>query len=125
MQHRAGIIKTVAWVLRIVISLTFIGHGTFAILGNVHWLTYLNTVGFSIEMAKEVIVIIGVLDIIVAIMMLIKPYKYVVLWAFIWAFATALIRPISGESILAFIERGANWGAPLALYLLLYFRKNA
>ena len=59
------------------------------------------------------------LDILIAIIILFKPYKYIVVWMVLWAFSTALIRPLSGEPIWAFIERGANWGAPLALYCLL------
>ena len=43
----------------------------------------------------------------------------IVLWALFWAFSTAVIRPLSGESIWAFIERGANWIAPLVLFNLL------
>jgi len=63
------------------------------------------------------------IDVLVALMILIKPfkkpYKYIVLWAVIWGFSTVLIRPISGESILAFIERGANWGVPFSLFYVL------
>ncbi len=111
--------KTIEWLLRIVVSMTFLGHGVFALKGNATWLVYLETVGFSIERSKELLMIIGALDLLVAVIILIKPFKYVVLWAVIWAFSTAFIRPISGEPIWAFIERGANWGAPLALYLML------
>lgn len=104
--------------------MTFFGHGMVALGGNVKWLPYLNTVGFSIETAKDMILVIGGLDLVIAAVILFKPYKYVVLWAVIWAFSTALIRPISGEPIWAFIERGSNFGAPLALYLLLKYRKK-
>jgi hypothetical protein len=106
------------------VFLTFLGHGFFAIKGNESWLVYLTTVGFTIDMSKDLILAIGVLDILVAVSILIKPLRYIVLWAVIWAFATALIRPISGESIFAFIERGANWGVPLALYFVLTKNKS-
>jgi hypothetical protein len=36
----------------------------------------------------------------------------------IWGFWTALVRPIVGEPIWDFVERFANWGAPLALLAL-------
>jgi len=63
-------------------------------------------------------------DILVALVVLIKPNKYVLFYAIFWAFATALIRPISGEPFLEFIERSANWAAPLALLLLLRTLQN-
>ena len=74
-------------------------------------------------MAEQIMPVIGTVDIAVAVLILIKPLKPVVIYAFIWAFLTALIRPVSGESILMFVERAGNWATPLALYLLLYYKK--
>jgi len=62
--------------------------------------------------------LIGIMDIGIAILALVKPFKIVILWATIWAFITALIRPITGDPIWDFIERTANWAAPLALLTL-------
>ena len=42
----------------------------------------------------------------------------------LWGFWTALIRQIVGEPIWDFVERWANWGAPLALLLLIGWPKN-
>jgi len=50
---------------------------------------------------------------------LLKPIKSVLLWAAFWGFWTALVRPIVGQPIWDFVERSANWGAPLALYYLI------
>ena len=66
---------------------------------------------------------IGVLDIIVALIILLRPNKVFVIWAIIWTFSTALIRPVSGEPIWDFIERGANWIVPICLYINLYSKK--
>jgi hypothetical protein len=117
-------LETIEYILRLVVFMTFLGHGMVAYLGNAGWLGYLLTAGFSLENANDVLPLIGVLDMVVALIILLKPLKYVVLWAVIWAFSTALIRPLSGESVWAFVERGANWGAPLALFLLLQYQKN-
>jgi len=111
-------------ILRIATAMTFFGHGVYAIQGNTGWLIYLETVGFSVERAKDMIEIIGMADLMVAFIILLRPNKYVVLWAFIWAFATAVMRPLSGESIWEFVERGANWGAPLALFFMLKMKST-
>ncbi len=108
-----------AWILRIGIAMTFIGHGMFAISGKPNWLPYLEVVGFPLYLAERIIVYIGYLDLLVALFILYKPYRGVVIWAFIWTLSTALIRPISGEPIWDFVERGANWAAPLALLFIL------
>jgi len=112
-------IKSLELILRVAVFMTFLGHGMFAIGGNANWLIYLQTVGFSIETSKNLIVIIGILDVIVAAIILLKPHKYVVLWAFVWAFSTAVVRPLAGESIWTFVERGSNWAVPLVLFFLL------
>lgn len=110
--------KVVKWVLRIGIFGTFLGHGIIALSVTPSWLPYLTVVGFSEFTAQYLMRSIGCLDLIVAAFVLIKPMRIVLIWACIWTFATALVRPIAGESILEFVERGANWAAPLALLLL-------
>jgi hypothetical protein len=105
------------WVLRIGVFGTFLGHGLLAISVNPSWIPYLVSVGINPDQAKMLMPVIGSLDIIVALWVLLKPNKYVVLWAVLWAMATAIIRPLSGELFLTFVERAANWAAPLALYL--------
>ena len=116
-------LKKIELILRFAVFMTFLGHGILALMVTPKWLVYLQTVGFSLDASKKLIVIIGMIDVLVAITILLKPFKHVVLWAVIWAFSTALIRPIAGQSILAFIERGANWGAPMALLYLLSYNK--
>jgi len=110
--------KMVEWILRIGVFLTFLGHGSFALMVRPDWVVYLTTVGFSIEQARMVMPWIGGLDMVIAVTVLLYPVRVVVLWAVIWTFSTALIRPLSGLSWLEFVERGANWAAPLALLLL-------
>lgn len=116
--------KTVALVLRIGVFGTFLGHGILAFQVKESWIKYLNTVGFSDDQALMIMPVIGIIDILVSIVILLKPIKPIVIYAFIWTFLTALMRPISGESMLEFIERSANWAAPLALYFLLYKKRD-
>ena len=115
----------VIWILRIGVFGTFLGHGIFALGKRASWIIYLNTVGFSDQMATALMPIIGGIDILVALWVLIKPNRYVLIYAVCWTFATALIRPLAGEPWLEFIERSANWAAPLALLLLLKVQKNS
>ena len=108
----------VKWMLRIGIVCTFCGHGMNALHINEKWIPLLTVYGFSIEQAKMLMPLIGIADIIVALFILIYPARLLLGWAFCWAFATALTRFIAGEVVWEFIERGANWAAPLSLLLL-------
>lgn len=89
----------IEWVLRIGVFGTFLGHGLLAISINPAWIPYLTTIGFTPGQAQFIMPVIGSVDIIVALWVLFKPNKYVVLWAVFWALATAIIRPLSGRVI--------------------------
>ena len=77
-----------------------------------------------LELASQILPLIGMIDIAVAIIVLVKPFRVVLIWAVAWGFWTALLRPLVGEPIWDFVERWANWGAPLALFLLYQYRKK-
>lgn len=62
---------------------------------------------------------VGFLDIALAIAaLLVYPLPAVHAWCAVWGFATALMRPLSGESIHQFIERSGNFLPAVALLYL-------
>jgi len=117
--------KKVEWILRIAVAGEFLGHGALALQGKkqwVNWISQLTTADTGL--ATQLLLLIGLSDLIVALVVLIRPIKIVLLWATFWGFWTAMLRPIVGEPIWDFIERFANIGAPLALLLIKGFPKN-
>lgn len=114
--------KKVEWLLRVGVAGEFLGHGLLAIGGKADWIGWIRQMtGVSVGNATTLLLLIGLMDVLVAIIVLAKPVRPILLWAAFWGFWTALVRPLVGQSILDFIERFANWAAPLALY---YFYKN-
>lgn len=112
--------KKAEWVLRIAVAGEFIGHGVFALQQKASWLEYFAAVGIGPDAALTLMPVIGILDITLAILVLVKPIRIALLWMVFWGFWTALLRPIAGEPIWDFVERWANWGAPLALYYIVF-----
>jgi len=112
--------KKAEWVLRIAVAGEFIGHGIFALQQKAGWLEYFAAVGIGPDAAMTLMPIVGILDITLAILVLVKPVRIALLWMVFWGFWTALLRPIAGEPIWDFVERWANWGAPLALYYMVF-----
>lgn len=112
------------WILRLGVFGIFLGHGVVALNIKDEWLVYLETVGISHDLGRKIMFFIGCQDILIAIITLFRPWKPVLIYAIIWAFVTALIRPLSGESIWDFVERAGNWATPLALLLLTYKARN-
>lgn len=112
-------VETAAWVLRIAVAGEFLGHGMFALQGKAQWIGWVQQmIGVDAAFATQLLLLIGVSDLIVAFFILVKPIRAIVLWAAVWGFWTAILRPLVGEPIWDFIERWANWGAPLALLYL-------
>jgi hypothetical protein len=112
--------KAVEWALRLAVFGTFCGHGLIAVIEMpAKWLDYLAIVGVPVDYRCNLLVFIGALDLALALSMLIKPLKPVLIYCVIWALATALMRPIAGEGVLQFVERMVNFLAPMALYLLI------
>ena len=116
--------QVINWVLKIGVFGIFLGHGIYAIQVNQAWVPFLEEVGFSNDLAIQIMPYIGYLDIIVAVSVLIKPLRIILIWAIFWAFLTALMRPIAGGSILDFVERAGNWATPLALLLLIKWKEK-
>lgn len=117
--------KKIQWILRIAIFGEFVGHGVLALQGKKAWIDWMQQLtGMEIGLATQLLFLIGLLDLSVAIFVLVKPVRPILLWATFWGFWTALLRPIVGEPIWDFVERWPNWGAPLALLLIIGWPKN-
>lgn len=116
----ANQLKLAKWILRISVAGEFIGHGVFALQGKKQWVGWFSNFGIAdVGLSTKLLFVIGLMDIALAILILVKPARIALLWMAFWGFWTALVRPLIGEPIWDFIERWANWGAPLALLLIL------
>ncbi|MBI2099438.1 hypothetical protein HYT45_03455 [Candidatus Uhrbacteria bacterium] len=117
--------KSVLWVLRIAVFGEFLGHGVFALQGKKAWIGWIqDLLNVDSVLAGKLLLAIGILDVTVAVLVLLRPIRIALLWAIVWGFWTALLRPVVGEPFWDFVERWANWGAPLALFLLRGWPKN-
>lgn len=115
--------KKIEWILRVGVAGEFLGHGMLAVYGKADWIRWISELtGADAGLAANLLLLVGLSDILVALIVLIKPLRPVLLWAAFWGFWTALVRPLVGIGWLDFIERFANWAAPLALY---YFLKDS
>lgn len=118
--------KKIEWLLRIGVAGEFIGHGLLAIEGKADWVKWIGLMlHTNTTTSTTLLMLVGLFDVIVALVILVKPVRPLLLWAAFWGFWTALVRPIvmyygvTNVNWLDFVERSANWAAPLALYYLL------
>lgn len=116
---------TAEGILRLGVFGSFLGHGVFALQVKAGWLPYFTAVGMSEATGKMLLPLIGTMDVLVAILALFWPLRAVLAWATVWGLWTGLLRPIAGQPIWDFVERWANWAAPLALLTLQGWPKKA
>jgi hypothetical protein len=110
--------RRLEWVLRIALFGEFAGHGVFALMAVPHFVALLTgSTGMSAELAVPLLRVIGAVDLVIAAMALVRPTRIVLAYAAFWGLLTALSRPLSGRSVVDFVERWPNWGVPLALLL--------
>ena len=122
--------KKIEWILRVALFGEFLGHGIFALQLKSTFVgmlvAFFGFVGITLaaNSANVIMYFIGALDILTAILALIFPFRLLLAWASVWAFLTALARPIAGDPIWDFVERWANIGVPLALLYVRGFPKK-
>ena len=110
--------QKIHYALRVAAAMCFIGHGAFGIITKAIWCNYFAVFGIGKLMAYRLMPVLGTVDILMGILLLIKPIRAIAAWLIVWGIITALCRPLSGEPFAEFIERAGNYGAPLCLLLL-------
>ncbi|MBI2625638.1 hypothetical protein HYW68_01155 [Candidatus Parcubacteria bacterium] len=117
--------KLLKWILRIAVAGEFVGHGVFAVQGKKQWVGWIQQfTGADAALAAQLLWFVGITDIALAILVLLRPVRLALLWMAVWGFWTALVRPLVGEPVWDFVERWANWGAPLALLIVVGWPKT-
>jgi hypothetical protein len=118
-------------ILRIGAFGCFLGHGWIAAwkLEYGPWSKFTAAAGFRDSEAQVIMPLIGWMDLILAVVTLLRPMELLSAWMVVWAFSTALVRPVSAglaramrpmsdNATWGFVERASNWGCPLALLAL-------
>ena len=109
---------TAYWILRVGAALCFIGHGAFGFITKAAWLKYFAVVGIPEAWAWRLMPMVGTVDVLAGMAVLFAPRGLPLLYMTVWATWTALLRPLSGESIFETLERAGNYGVPLALMVM-------
>jgi hypothetical protein len=79
---------------------------------------FFGVAGIPEQWAWRLMPIIGAVDVIAGMAVLFAPRGLPLVYMTMWALWTALLRPLSGDSVFETLERAGNYGVPLALLLL-------
>jgi hypothetical protein len=109
--------SAIRWILRVTTALLLIGHGGFDFALHKNWTGYAAAVGISPATlaAHPLTPLAGWFECALGVLVLAWPTRGVLLFVFAWKLGTEALRPLAGEPIWEFIERGGSYGAPFAL----------
>ena len=141
--HRKTLQTQLHWTLRVTVALCFIGHGTWGLITKSGWLPFFASQGIEGELAWTLQRFIGAFDIAMALLILWRPNRAILIWMFLWALWTAILRPLAGNldkpvevaegqwiveirdearpdktQTWEFWERAGNWGPPFMLLVM-------
>jgi hypothetical protein len=119
--------SAIGWILRVTTALLLIGHGGFDFAMGKNWTAYGEAVGIgpATLAALPLTPLAGWFECALGLIVLAWPVRGLLLFVFAWKLATEAFRPLAGEPIWEFIERGGSYGAPLALACLHGWRRSA
>lgn len=100
--------------LRIVVFLLFLGHGWLNLIGKKGLIDQYTSLGFSDPF--QVAQLVGIVEIIAACVIMIRPLRPLIFVFLIWKMASELFYP--HYDVLEWIERGGSYGSLLALWIL-------
>jgi uncharacterized membrane protein YphA (DoxX/SURF4 family) len=103
------------WILRVAVSLEFIGHGMFGIIGKESWLAYYDVFGISEDAAWTMMPLTGAVDVTLGLLVLLRPTRALIAYMAFWGLFTATLRPLADQGIWELVERSYNYGVPAAL----------
>src|SRR5262245_35408090 len=109
--------SSIGRILRVTTASLLIGHGGFDFAMHKNWTGYAAAIGISpatLE-AHPLTPLAGWFECGLGLLALAWPTRGVLLFIVAWKLGTEALRPLAGEPIWEFIERGGSYGAPLAL----------
>lgn len=111
----------VHWALRLTTGLLLIGHAGFgAFVGKPMLREHYAAIGLDrlgVDLGT-IVASLGWFELLLAVAIIIRPGRSLLILAFIWKLASELLYPLSGAPVWEFIERAGSYAAPLALLFL-------
>src|SRR6185436_17420697 len=94
-RGRRALSKPAFRVLQAAAALCFVGHGAFGVITKAAWVPYFGVVGIGRETAYTMMPLIGLVDIALGLLVLLRPTRAGLAYMGGWAVWTALLRPLA------------------------------
>jgi len=119
-------VATLAWLLRFTTGMLLIGHGGIGAIMAKDWTPYFAVlgVGAATVAAHALSRLVGWCEIALGLLVMARPSAALLVCGCVWKVGTEWLRPMAGEPLWEFIERGGSYAAPLALLVLCQWQQR-
>ena len=122
------------FIIRLAISMTFIGHGIEALKEHPKFIDFLiesSSLFLGYELTEgsaiQLLALIGAADIVLAVSGLIKPKVWIFTWMAAWGFITAVCRVVyfQWDGVFPMLLRSAHWALPVIIVWTILEKRKA
>src|SRR5438445_2437642 len=89
--------KSLEYILRLSVAMTFIGHGAYGFVFTKAWIPFYQVLGFSSEVSHVLMPLTGIMDITLGMFALFLPLRALFLHLSVWGVFTAVLRPLAAD----------------------------
>ena len=117
-------VTTLVWLLRFTTAMLLIGHGGIGAIMAKDWTPYFAVLGIGTVTVKAhtLIPLVGWFEMALGLSVIARSSTALLVFVCIWKVGTEWLRPMAGEPLWEFIERGGSYAAPLALLVLRHWQ---
>lgn len=109
-----------SWILRVTTASLLVGHAGLLLTAHQSlWISQFALFGQTKQEALTLLPWFAWFEIVLGMMVLVKPIPGMLFFICIWKIAVEILRPLTGDTIWAVLERSGSYAAPLVLCLLL------
>ena len=101
-------------------ALLLLGHGGLALAGKPLLVGHVGLLGASPSSVR----LMGLTDVLLAMLLVLRPSAPVAMLAAAWKLASESLFVVAGDPVWEFVERGGSYAAPLALAIVLAYRRE-
>jgi len=119
-------VAMLVWLLRFTTGMLLIGHGGIGAIMAKDWTRYFAVlgVGTATVEAHALSRLVGWCEIALGLLVMARPSAALLVFVCVWKIGTEWLRPMAGEPLWEFIERGGSYAAPLGLLVLCQWQQR-
>lgn len=114
-----------SWILRVTTTSLLVGHAGLLLTAHQSlWISQFALFGQTSNEALTLLPFVAWFEIALGVVVLVKPIPVVLLFICLWKIVVEILRPLTGDTVWAVLERSGSYAAPLVLCFLIIWSQQ-